>query len=309
MSFRGKTVVDRIAEAVKGNPCAVIMLEDINEADMIVRGSIKRAMERGRLADSYGREISLGNVIFILTANWLPEHLRPLSKGNSLEEKLASIARSSWQLKLSVCGRTAKRRPNWLQDDDRATKPRKETGSALGFDLNEAADTEDDRADGSHNSSDLTVDHEDDSRLNSRALLTVTTSAVPRELLDSVDDAIAFKPVDFNPIRLNITDSIRKRFSKILGEGVSLELREDAVEKILSGIWLGRTGLEEWAEKVLVPSLQQLKSCLGSTNSVSASESMVVRLESDCNSDCRGPGDCLTGSINVVVVPDGLRQQ
>ncbi|CAB4292806.1 unnamed protein product [Prunus armeniaca] len=309
MSFRGKTVVDRIAEAVKGNPCAVIMLEDINEADMIVRGSIKRAMERGRLADSYGREISLGNVIFILTANWLPEHLRPLSKGNSLEEKLASIARSSWQLKLSVCGRTAKRRPNWLQDDDRATKPRKETGSALGFDLNEAADTEDDRADGSHNSSDLTVDHEDDSRLNSRPLLTVTTSAVPRELLDSVDDAIAFKPVDFNPIRLNITDSIRKRFSKILGEGVSLELREDAVEKILSGIWLGRTGLEEWAEKVLVPSLQQLKSCLGGTNSVSASESMVVRLESDCNSDCRGPGDCLTGSINVVVVPDGLRQQ
>ena len=40
----------------------------------------------------------------------------------------------------------------------------------------------------------------------------------PRELLDTVDDAIVFKPMDFNPIRQNITNSIRKRFSKTMGE-------------------------------------------------------------------------------------------
>ncbi|XP_009368459.2 protein SUPPRESSOR OF MAX2 1 [Pyrus x bretschneideri] len=309
MSFRGKTVVDRIAETVKRNPFSVVVLEDINEADLIVRGSIKRAIERGRLADSYGREISLGNVIFILTANWLPENLGPLSNDNSLEEKLASIARSSWQLKLSVCARAAKRRANWLTDEDRATKPRTDTGSALGFDLNEAADAEGDRTDGSLNSSDLTVDNEDDNRLNNRTLLKVTTTSVPQELLDSVDDAIVFKPVDFNPIRQNITNSIRKRFSKIMGEGISFELPEDAVEKILTGIWLGRTGLEEWAEKVLAPSIQQLKSYLGGSTGVIADESLVVRLESDGASDDRSRGDRLPSSINVGVVPDGLRQK
>ncbi|CAN6703247.1 unnamed protein product [Malus baccata var. baccata] len=78
----------------------------------------------------------------------------------------------------------------------------------------------------------------------------------PRELLDTVDDAIVFKPMDFNPIRQNIINSIRKIFSKIMGERISFELPEDAVEKILTGIWLGRTALEEWAEKVLAPSIQ-----------------------------------------------------
>ncbi|KAL6194352.1 hypothetical protein ACLB2K_035436 [Fragaria x ananassa] len=303
MSFRGKTVVDQIAEAVRRNPFSVIMLEDVNEADMIVRGSIKRAMERGRLADSYGREISLGNVIFILTANWLPENLKHLSKVDSLEEKLACIARSGWQLKLSICGRSTKRRATWLQsNEDRATKPRKDASSGLGFDLNEAADVEDDRTDGSLNSSDLTVDHEDENRLNNRSLLTSTPSSAPRELLDSVDDAIVFKPVDFNPIRKNITNSITRRFSMIIGDRVPLELQDDTVEKILSGIWLGKTGLDEWIEKILVPSLQQLKSSLG----VTLDESMVVRLEADGDLGCRRQGDWLPSSINLVA--DGLRQ-
>lgn len=73
MRFRGRTVIDRIGDAVRRNRSSVIMIEDIDEADMLVRGGIKRAMESGRLADSHGREISLGNVIFVLSANWLPD--------------------------------------------------------------------------------------------------------------------------------------------------------------------------------------------------------------------------------------------
>lgn len=302
MSFRGKTVLDRIAEAVRRNPFSVIMLEDINEADLLVRGNIKRAMERGRLADSHGREISLGNVIFVLMADWLPENLKCLSNGTSLDEKkLVSIARGGWQLRLSLCEKTAKRRANWLHDDhdQRPTKPRKETNSSLAFDLNEAADTEDDKADGSHNSSDLTMEHEEEHGLNNRPSLRV--SAVPRELLDTVDDAIFFKPVDVQPIRSNITSSITKRFNNIIGDRVSLEVEENAVEKILGGIWLGRTGLEEWTEKVMVPSFHRLKSCLPG---VPSDGSMVIRLESDGDSDNRRYGDWLPGSIKVVAGDD-----
>lgn len=304
VGYRGKTALDRIAEAVRRNPFSVIMLEDIDKADVLVRNNIKRAMERGRLADSHGREISLGNVIFILTANWLPDNLKYLSKGISLdEEKLISLARGGWQLRLSLCEKTAKRRANWLHDEeDRQTKPsRKETSSALGFDLNEAAGVEDDRADGSNNSSDLTIEHEYEPGLNNNTRLFSTPSSVPRELLDAVDHAIVFKPVDFGPIRQNITSSISKKISAIVGGSISIELQDEALEKITSGIWLGQTGVEEWTEKALAPKFQQLKARL--TNTI-GDVSMVVRLELDSDTDSRNSGDWLPSSVKVV--GDGL---
>ncbi|KAI4335468.1 hypothetical protein L6164_014112 [Bauhinia variegata] len=300
-SVRGKTALDRIAEAVRRNPFSVIVLEDIDEADMLTRGSIKRAMERGRFLDSHGREISLGNVMFILTASYLPDNLKYPSDGSSLdEEKLANMARSGWQLRLSMGKRTSKRRPNWLSDEDRSTKPRKEMGSGLAFDLNEAADAEEDRADGSGslNSSDLTVDHEDNQVLNNGGSL--TTSSVPRELLDAADDAIVFKPVDFGLIRRNFSASMKKRFSTIIGNGFSIEVQEEALDKIVSGVWLGQTGIDEWVEKVLVPSFQQVKTELNQSNK--GDESLVVRLEDDGDSDKRSAADWLPASVRVVAL-------
>ncbi|GAV71224.1 hypothetical protein CFOL_v3_14718 [Cephalotus follicularis] len=300
ISFRGKTALDRIVEAVRRNPFSVIMLVDFDEADMLVRGNIERAMERGRLADSHGREISLGNVIFILTANWLPDNLQSLSNGVTTDEqKLASVATGGWQLRLSLVEKTAKRRDNWLHDEDRSTKPRKDTGSALAFDLNEAADAEDDKADGSRNSSDLTIDHEEEHVLSNR-LFSPKTSSISRKLLDSVDDAIVFKPADFCSIRRHIANAITKKFSLNISDGISVEIEDEALEKISSGVCLGKRGLEEWSENVLVPSLQQLKLRLPSTSD----ESMVARLELDVESDSQSHGDWIPTSIKVVV--DGL---
>ncbi|CAI0427747.1 unnamed protein product [Linum tenue] len=254
VNFRGKTVMDRIVDAVRRNPFSVVVLEDIDEADMLVRGSIKRAMERGRLADSHGREISLGNVIFILTASWLPENLKFLSNGFTMDEKkLANLVNGGWQLRLSVCGKTAKRR--CVRKD-------------LSFDLNEAADINCDL-------SDVTVDHEDDHYLGSKVLTSPTASELPSELLDSFDDCIVFKPVDFSGIRRDVSNSITDRASSIIGEGNSLEIQVDALEKISGGLCLGFDGLEEWTEKALVPSLRQLRMRFG------ADQSMVVRLEPD----------------------------
>ncbi|KAL3586350.1 hypothetical protein D5086_013217 [Populus alba] len=300
LSFRGKTVLDRIAEAVRRNPFSVIVLEDIDEADMLVRGSIKRAMERGRIADSLGREISLGNVIFILTANRLPDNPKFLSNSDSLDEKkLASLASGGWQLKLTLSERRAKRRANWLHDEERSARPRTDLGPALAFDLNEAADAGGDRADGSHNSSDLTVDHEDEHVLNNR-LLTSATSSISKELLNSVDDHIVFKPADFSSIRRDISSSITKKFSTIFNDQVPIEIQDEALEKITGGLWLSQTGLDEWTDNVLVPSLRQLKLRLPTR----ANEPMIVQLEPDTDSDSRSRVDWLPSSIRVVV--DGL---
>ncbi|KAJ8750845.1 hypothetical protein K2173_016026 [Erythroxylum novogranatense] len=296
VNFRGKTALDRTAEAVRRNPLSVIMLEDIDEADVVLRGNIKRAMERGRLADSHGREISLGNVIFILTASWLPDNLKFLSNGVSLDEKkLASLVSGGWKLSLSLCEKSAKRRANWQHDEERSSKPRKDAGSALSFDLNEAADAEEDKADGSRNSSDLTFDHEDEHLIHKR-LLAPAPSTASRELLNSVDDEIVFKPVDFGLFKSDISKSITKRFSTIFNDRIPIEIHEDALEKIIGGLWSGRTDLQEWIDKELVPNFQQIKLRLPT----SLQESMVVRLELDRDSD-RNLRSFLSSSIRVVV--------
>ncbi|KAE9464289.1 hypothetical protein C3L33_03817, partial [Rhododendron williamsianum] len=260
VSFRGKTALDRIAEAVRRNPFSVIMLEDIDEADLLVRGGIKRAMERGRISDSYGREISLGNVIFILTAKWLPENLRSFDGQKVLHEnKFSSIASHGWQLRLSIV---------------------------------EKADSVDDRTDGS----DLTIDHEDDYGLENWRF---SINSLPHEMISLIDDAVVFKPVELGLFQCEVKRRIAEKFSAVLDDRLSLELEEEALEKILVGVWLGRTGLEEWAEKVLVPSFQQLKASLPST-----AAQMVVWLESDSDSGSRSTGDWLPSTVIVKV--DGV---
>ncbi|GMH17827.1 hypothetical protein Nepgr_019668 [Nepenthes gracilis] len=293
---RGKTILDRISEAVRRNPFSVIVLQDIDEADALVRASIKRAMERGRLADSHGREISLGNTIFILTANWIPGIFKNSPIGLQLsDEKIPALASVDWQLRLSVGRKTGKRRACWLQDEeDGATKQRKEMGVALSFDLNELAD---DRLDEYHNSSDITIDHEHvNGRENTQS---PATSSRSDEILDSVYDAtiIIFNPVDFARIQCDIEKTITRKFSDIIRDKLTLKIESEALEKISRGLWLGETGLEAWMETALVPSINQLKTIL--PNSVE--DALSARLELEGQSESRGHGDWLPSRITVVV--------
>lgn len=294
LSFRGKTALDRIAEAVRRNPFSVIILADVDEADMLVRGSIKRAMERGRFVDSHGREISLGNIIFILTGNWSTVSLEE----QLLDEKrLDTVASGSWQLKLTLGGKSAKRRVNWLLNKERAIRARKEPSFGLSLDLNQAADTEDDRTEGSLNSSDLTIDREDEHGHENR-LFSVTS--VPHELVSSSDGAIVFKPVHFGLVRREIEKTIMQAFSSVVDDKLSIEVEESSIERILAGLWFGRSSLEDWADNVLIPSFQQLKARLQD----SSDENLVARLESDRDCDQVIEGDRLPSRITVSV--DGV---
>ncbi|KAJ8562110.1 hypothetical protein K7X08_011401 [Anisodus acutangulus] len=289
IGFRGKTAVDRIAEAVRRNPLSVIMLEDIDEANSIVRGNIKKAMDRGRLTDSHGREISLGNVIFILTGNW--STMSPESYRNEYlmeEKKLVSLASSDWQLRLTVGEKSAKRRASWLHDEDR---PRKELNLGLSFDLNESADFEDYRTDGSLNSSDLTVEHAEEPRRFS-------VTSVPHELVSSVDDTIPFKPIEFLFARREIKKTISKKFSMVLDDKVSIEVEEDIVDRILGGLWRGRTSLEQWVEKVLGPSFDQIQPRLSSSDENAVVRLQVEQLHTDSNGHKNG--ECLPSKVTIV---------
>lgn len=295
--FRGKTALDRIAEAVRRNPFSVILLEDIDEADMLVRGSIKRAMERGRLTDSHGREISLGNVIFILTGNWSTGNLKVVGHGCSLDEnKLASVATRGWQLRLTTVEKCGKRRGSWLLDADRQTRARKELGTGLSLDLNQAADMVDDsRTNGSNGSniaSDLTNDRDDDFGLDEKETY---IASVPHELVNSVDAAIVFKPANFGHICREVDKTITKTSCNVVDEKLCVEVEEEVLQKIVAGIWFGRTSLQEWAERVAVPAFQQLKA------HYSSEQGMSFRLESHSAKEIVSDEDWLPSKITVMV--------
>lgn len=271
--YRGRTPMDRIVEAVCQNPFSVIMLEDIDRADMIFQGKIRQGIERGRLLDSHGREVGLGSVIFVLTTDWVSDDLK--SSYDSLlqyEEKVLDSAHHGVGLELSIRDKLAKRRSDWFREDDQCIKQRKETlvSSNLSLDLNLPVGIDAEGGEGSRNSSDLTTEHEcDKGRLSMKCFSSSSIS----ELLSLVDETITFKPVDFGLLRRNVLQSTSVKFSAIMGKGRALRVDDDALDRIVAGLWLDGADFEDWAEGVLVPCLKQLRN-----NSKTDAGVVVVRL-------------------------------
>ncbi|XP_020578424.1 protein SMAX1-like isoform X2 [Phalaenopsis equestris] len=281
-SFRGRTSIDRVAETLRVNPFSTIFFEDYDQTDSALRGTITRAMERGRLLDSRGREVGLGNAIFILTAGWLPEEL-----GNSneelrrSEEKITKLATSGRQLELQFEEKTNKRRGQWLFKDERLTKPRKDS---LSLDLNLAGASgacNEEAGEGSWNSSDLTVEHGQEhghGRLVTQSLVTpMVASAWTSEINELIDATIVFKPMDFTPLRKKVSDSVSAKFAQIMGEGRSIAIDDDALDQMVGGLWLGGDAcnlFDEWAERVLAPAVEQLR------GNPKVEEGVIVRLSS-----------------------------
>ncbi|CAJ1967235.1 unnamed protein product [Sphenostylis stenocarpa] len=89
--------IERFAEAMMNNPHRVFIVEDIEQADYCSQLGFKRAIERGRVADSNGEEIALCDAIIILSCESFSSRSRtcsPSVKQKSLteEEKNGDIA-------------------------------------------------------------------------------------------------------------------------------------------------------------------------------------------------------------------------
>ncbi|XP_062220530.1 protein SMAX1-like [Phragmites australis] len=232
VSCRGRTALDRVAEAIRANPFRVIVLDGVDQADNVVHGSIVRAMESGRLADSHGRDVALGSNIFVVMSQlspW-PDLLRS-------SQESVPFADVPWNLKHG----TAKRRPEQL-DGDRRTKARKDSArELLPLDLNLSMsdghidDEDESGGEGSRNSSsDLTVEHEQDYGQPAAARFSAPSNV--SELVQAVDGTVVFKPVHLEPLKRSVSDVASAKFGDMTGGGWSVRVDE-----------------------VLCPSLRQLK--------------------------------------------------
>ncbi|KAG6507112.1 protein SMAX1-like [Zingiber officinale] len=260
LSHRGRTLMDRTVEAVRRNPFAMVVLENLDQADIMTQSKIKQAIARGRLLDSNGREVSLGSIIFVLTADWLPEELK--SSYHSFiqyEQSILDLAYGGTELELTTGDRPWKRHPNWVCDSDQPMKLRKES-SSLSLDLNLSVGVDavaaSSAGEGSRNSSDVTTEHEYD---KGRLAVNNPPSSLPPELMELVDEAVTFKPFDFTQLRSRVREAVSVKFTTIMGQGRAMRIDDDALDRIVGGLWLSGAAIDEWTERVLAPSLKQLR--------------------------------------------------
>jgi hypothetical protein len=70
VKFRGKTLVDYLAEELSKKPFSIAFLENVDKADVLAQKSLSQAIRTGKLSDSYGREISINETIFVTTSTF-----------------------------------------------------------------------------------------------------------------------------------------------------------------------------------------------------------------------------------------------
>ncbi|CAB4287065.1 unnamed protein product [Prunus armeniaca] len=71
--------VERFAEAVSFNPHRVFLVEDVEQADYCSQMGFKRAIEQGRITNSSGEEVGLGDAIIILSCESFSSRSRACS--------------------------------------------------------------------------------------------------------------------------------------------------------------------------------------------------------------------------------------
>lgn len=297
--FRGRTAIDRVAEALRLNRFSTVFFEDFDRTDSALRGMLRRAMERGRLVDSHGREVGLGNTVFILTAGWTPEELKSSNEElRRSEERITELATSGRQLELHLEEKTRKRQREWPLEDERLTKPRKDP---LSLDLNLAARAaaDEETGEGSWNSSDLTVENGQEPGHGRLALQPPSTSSWHSpELIELFDATIVFKPFDFAPLRNKVSGSISAKFTQVVGKEFSIAIDGGALDQMSGGVWLAGDGFdlfEEWMERVLVPAAEQLR------ENLKLGDGAVVRLSSAAKSGGQLYKSYLPAAVKIAI--------
>ncbi|KAK6944104.1 Clp, repeat (R) domain [Dillenia turbinata] len=104
---------ERFAEAVSTNPHRVFLVEDVEQADYCSQMGIKRAIERGKISNTTGEDVGLGDSIIILSCESFSSRSRACSppikqkleknqQGEEEEEKYDDAAEEETSLRVPL---------------------------------------------------------------------------------------------------------------------------------------------------------------------------------------------------------------
>ncbi|KAJ4816502.1 Double Clp-N motif-containing P-loop nucleoside triphosphate hydrolases superfamily protein [Rhynchospora pubera] len=256
----GRTQLDLLVEAVKANPMRVIVLDGVDQADAIVRTTIKNAIMTGRFVDSDDQEIGgLGGTIFILIVG-----------GEQARQEMKPL---NWRLELSVGPNIRKRRAEHEQHGERRTKPRT-VSQPISLDLNLCAGSclsvhDDDDEDNDDGDSDLTEENVHNIGQCTEPSPVPSSISDIYHLLDLVTD---FKPFDPSEFKLTLSKIMSAKFALVMGTSLHLEIEMHVLDHIADVVLHsdGILSFEQWVDKVFVPVVEQLKSsaCIKDGNKI-----------------------------------------
>ncbi|KAI9091594.1 hypothetical protein K1719_028037 [Acacia pycnantha] len=312
--LRRKTDVGFIAGELSKKPHAVVFLENVDKADLLVQESLFQALRTGKFPDSHGRKISVHNAIFIVSST--------VSKGNDgtfllekepamfSEERILEAKRFQMQLLLRYISEDAKgscdpnvivtprkgsskqtflnkRKQNEISDDQEqatSSKIQKQVrdSSRSFLDLNMPVEEVEDDMD--HNDNASQSRHE-----GSQAWL--------NDFCDRTDENVDFKPLNFDMLAQKILKSISTRFKRAFGSQFLLEIDYEVMTQILAAFCLSNeeNAVEDWIEHVLVKSFNEAKKkCHPSTKF----GMKLVPCEGSLVEE-QVPGVCLPARINL----------
>ncbi|CAK9199063.1 unnamed protein product [Sphagnum troendelagicum] len=287
--YRGRSSLDRLAEAVRMKPFSVLLLEDIDKADSVVRASLLRAMERGKLVDSSGREVSFGNVIVLMTSNIGSESLVPEHSLGGLKfsvERLVALGGVDGFLKRKSDG------PILRQTDPRVQVKRPKLSfserPARALDLNLLAEEneEDSLTYGGNGQAqrDCRSSQEDKSQsaedVIKNRILGCAQDVLSDKFFGLLDHTVVFKAYDFYGLANHVLARLTKAFEGITMQGASLEVDVTVLEHILAAIWRGSTVFDTWVADVVGKSVTAVLA------DVTIAENTVVKLVGDMRRGC-----------------------
>ncbi|KAH6837090.1 hypothetical protein C2S53_015612 [Perilla frutescens var. hirtella] len=257
------TIVDYLAEELIKQPQSVVLLENVEKADFVVRCSLSQAIKTGKLPYSRGKVIDLNDHIFILASTILKGNKYPhfgKEAPDFPEETILEAKNLQMQLLVQSAGEIYSRssatrvslHPSEITSNQLRSSKRKlmNEGTMKGeitkracqlsrsfIDLNLPVD-------GMGEDSDINKSDDDDSD-NSEVWL--------GELLEHVDGNAVSRPFDFDSISRKILREIDVRLRKIAGSTIFLELDRQVMVQILAAAWITERedALEEWIEQVL----------------------------------------------------------
>ncbi|XVF84033.1 hypothetical protein PTKIN_Ptkin16aG0542200 [Pterospermum kingtungense] len=255
LRFRGKTVVDHVAEELSKKPLSVVFLENVDKADIQVQSSLSHAIRTGKFSDSHGREVSINNAIFVTTSTLTKEDQVVCHKTQTSKYSEDKILRAKgWPLQIlikpdnningSKPGFLNKRKLIGYQEtleqrEIMEMAKRTNRTSSWNLDLNIPAE-------------ESVVLETDDATVDNDS---VADNPMPwlQDFFSQSIKNVVFKPFDFDALAEKISIDINQTFRKLINSQCLLEIDSKVMEQLLAAAYLSdeNRAVTDWIGQVL----------------------------------------------------------
>ncbi|CAN4128350.1 unnamed protein product [Withania somnifera] len=263
VNLRGKTVVDYIGEELSKKRYSIVLLENIEKADLPVQNSLSLSIKTDKFLNLHGKEISINNMIFVITSKSAKVTKDFFSSRKSLEfseERILAAKNLQMQIAIGSGNRNridVKNTNLWITSGDRTS----ESFPAYKRKQTDYSDSNNDKlfqipkrvCTIPKSSLDLNVPVEEmeeenqcdecDSDSGSEG-----SKAWLEEILEQMDDNVFFKPFDFGALAEKILKKINIKLREIVGVDIKLEIDSEVMVHILAAAWLSERKEAEFLE-------------------------------------------------------------